>query len=241
MGKRLLCWCFLICLIWETVPPVETAYAPDPEFENPCRSVHLDCEGVPESGELHDAVVEIAKLTDWTKGPVFLAEQTVTRDEFYVTAHRKFRGMFADSKTPLEAVPPEKELEQALAFFRKKGYFGPDGSYGSGDKLIERAEALNFLFWVYKKLYRERHNVSFSTTYEVKGFPDIKKTDAFAQAVMWAVSEQKSITPGYYDGKIQIASGFPDGTFRPTGQRGRCTRSEIALYFFRFSSLSFAL
>ena len=205
-------------------------------------SVKITCKNVDKSGEFHDAVVEMIKagLTSWANGTDFQPTKAVTRNEFYIAVYRKYWKKLSDSKIESRDDEKKTELENAVDLFRKQGWFGPNETYGNGKKLIERGEVIGFLFWLYKKLYRETNKVNFETVYEVEGFSDVHEKDNYAQAIMWAVSTLDTVTPGYYDGTVQIASGYSDGTFRPTGRKGRINRKQLVLFLLRFSSLSFA-
>ena len=242
MGRQLLCWCFIICLIGECVPASYAVYAPDKSIRNQSQSVTITCKNVDKSGEFHDAVVEMIRdnLTNWANGTDFKPTNTVTRNEFYLAVYRKYKKELSDSTSASDDDKSKTELDRAIELFRKKGWFGPNEAYGNGKSPIERGEVIGFLFWLYKKLYRERNKVNFNTVYEVEGFSDVHVKDSYAQAVMWAVSSLETLTPGYYDGKVQLASGYSDGTFRPTGKKGRVNRKQIALFLLRFSNLSCA-
>lgn len=89
------------------------------------------------------------------------------------------------------------------------GYFGPDDD-------CTRAQIVTFL-------YRAADSPAIDTSNAPK-FKDVKKSDYFYKAVVWAA--QNNITTGYTDSK-----GKPTGYF---GSNDRCTRGQIVTFLYRW-------
>ncbi len=108
--------------------------------------------------------------------------------------------------------------ENGIVYGYKDGTFGPQ-------KNCTRAQAVTFLWRLANKPEINKQTGRFDDGYELSSdtkettsFSDIKKSDYFYKAVLWA-SEKG------------IVAGYDNGTFRP---RGNCLRRQMVTFLYKF-------